>query len=149
MNSIGAATSFHIGVGANPGAISFEEEISRLEQKIESGADFLLTQPVFNIGLLEKLLTRIREYNIPVLGGILPLASYRNAEFLNNEVPGMSVPEAILGRMEKAESSEDARKIGVEISQDLLLSIKNMVQGVYLMPPFGRYEAAIKVIDVL
>lgn len=148
-NPIGAATSFHIGVGANPGAINFEEEISRLKQKIEAGGEYILTQPVFDIRLLEKLLNRIREYRIHVMAGILPLASYRNAEFLNNEVPGMSIPEAILGRMRKAGSSEEAQKIGIAIAREVLEQVKSMVQGVYLMPPFGRVETALEVIAAL
>lgn len=148
-NPIDAATSFHIGVGANPGAISFEEEISRLKQKIEAGAEFVLTQPVFDTRLLERLLDKIKEYRIPVMAGILPLASYRNAEFLNNEVPGMAIPKVIRDRMKRASSGEEARKLGIEIAQEVLLRIKDMVQGVYLMPPFGRIEAALEVARVL
>jgi methionine synthase I (cobalamin-dependent)/5,10-methylenetetrahydrofolate reductase len=148
-NPIDAATSFHIGVGANPGAISFEEEISRLEQKIEAGAEYILTQPIFDIRLLEKLLEKIKKYKIPVMGGVLPLASYRNAEFLNNEVPGMSIPRAIRDRMKKAVSGDDARKLGIEVAQEILLQIKNEVQGVYLMPPFGKFEAALEVVKIL
>jgi methionine synthase I (cobalamin-dependent)/5,10-methylenetetrahydrofolate reductase len=145
-NPIGAETSFHVGVGTNAGAISFEEEISRLKQKIESGAEYILTQPVFDINLLEKLLDRIKKYGIPVIGGILPLASYRNAEFLNNEVPGMSVPKAIRDRLQKAKSGEDARKMGIEIAQEVFQQLRGRVQGAYLMPPFGRYEAALEVV---
>ena len=148
-NPIGAPTAFHIGVGANPGAISFEEEISRLKQKIEAGAEYILTQPVFDIHLLEKLLAEIEEYRIPVLAGILPLASYRNAEFLHNEVPGMSIPKAIRERMRKAGSGEEAKKVGIEIAQEVLHQVKEMLQGVYLMPPFGRYEVALKVVEAL
>jgi methionine synthase I (cobalamin-dependent)/5,10-methylenetetrahydrofolate reductase len=148
-NPIGSETSFHIGVGANAGAISFEEEISRLREKIESGAEYILTQPVFDIGLLERLLERIKEYEIPVMGGILPLASYRNAEFLNNEVPGMSVPKAIRDRLERAKSGEDARKIGIEIAQEIFRQLKGRVQGAYLMPPFGRYQSALEVVEAL
>lgn len=148
-NPIGAATCFHIGVGANPGAINFEEEISRLKQKIEAGAEYILTQPVFDINLLEKLLNKMKGYRIPIMAGILPLASYRNAEFLNNEVPGMSIPEAILDRMRKTSSSQEAEEIGIEISQEVLEQIKNMVQGIYLMPPFGKYEVALKVMAAL
>jgi len=148
-NPMGAPTAFHIGVGANPGAISFEEEISRLKQKIEAGAEYILTQPVFDINLLEKLLAEIKEYRIPVLAGILPLASYRNAEFLHNEVPGMSIPEAIRERMRKACSGEEAKKVGIEIAQEVLHQIKKMIQGVYLMPPFGRYESALKIVEAL
>ncbi len=148
-NPIGKETSFHIGVGANAGAISLEEEISRLKQKIESGAEYILTQPVFDIRFLDKLLERLSRYNIPVLGGILPLASYRNAEFLNNEVPGMSVPKAIRDRMRKAGSGEEAQRIGIEIAQEIFQKLRKIVQGAYLMPPFGRYDAALEVVGAL
>jgi methionine synthase I (cobalamin-dependent)/5,10-methylenetetrahydrofolate reductase len=148
-NPIGAETSFHIGVGANPGAISFEEEISRLKEKIESGAEYILTQPVFDINLLERLLDRIKEYRIPVMGGILPLASYRNAEFLNNEVPGMSVPRAIRDRLQRAKSGEDARKMGIEIAQEVFQQLRGKMQGAYLMPPFGRYQTALEVVGAV
>jgi len=148
-NPIGTATSFHIGVGANPGAISFEEEVTRLRQKIQAGAEYILTQPVFDIGLLERLLNEIEEYRIPVLAGILPLASYRNAEFLHNEVPGMSIPDPIRERMRRAGSGEEARREGIRIAQEILGEVKDMVQGVYLMPPFGRYEMALEVVRVI
>ena len=83
------------------------------------------------------------------MGGILPLASYRNAEFLNNEVPGMSIPKSIRDRMKKAASGEEARRLGIEIAQEILLQIKNKVQGAYLMPPFGRFETALEGVGIL
>lgn len=148
-NPMRGPTSFHIGVGANPGALSFEEEISRLKQKIEAGAEYILTQPVFNINLLSKLLERIKEFKIPVMCGILPLASYRNAEFLNNEVPGMSIPKDIRDQMRKVITGEEARKVGIKIAQEILMQVKTMVQGAYLMPPLGKYELALEVMEVL
>lgn len=148
-NPIEKATTFFLGAGVNPGAINFEEEMQRLNQKIEAGAEYILTQPIFEFSLLSKLLERTAKYNIPILAGILPLASYRNAEFLHNEVPGMSVPQKILNRLYHAVNGDDAKKIGIEIAQQMLNQIKPNVQGVYLMPPFGRYKAALKVLEVL
>ncbi len=121
----------------------------RFELKVEAGAEYVLTQPVFDVRLLEKFLKRIEKCRIPVLVGILPLASYRNAEFLNNEVPGMNVPDNIMERMKKAGSGADARAEGIKIAQESLKKTKDMVDGVYIMPPLGRYESAIKVLEVI
>jgi len=148
-NQIGGATSFFIGVGANPGAINIDEEIMRFEQKVKAGAEYVLTQPVFDVKLLEDFLKRIEHCRIPVLVGILPLASYRNAEFLNSEVPGMNVPENIMERMRKAGSGAEARAAGTKIAQEALKATKDMVEGVYIMPPLGRYETALKLLEVL
>lgn len=98
-NPIGHPTSFFLGVGANPGAINYDEEIERLRLKIEAGAEYILTQPIFELKLFEKFLKDMEEYKIPIFAGILPLASFRNAEFLHNEVPGMSIPQAIRNRL--------------------------------------------------
>jgi len=148
-NPIGHPTSFFLGAGANPGAINYDEELRRLRLKIEAGAEFILTQPIFELDIFEKFLKDIEAYRIPVVAGILPLASFRNAEFLHNEVPGMSVPKAFRDRLEKAQDSTAARQIGIDIAREMLVRIKKEVQGVYLMPPFGRYEAALRVIEVL
>jgi len=148
-NPIGGATSFFIGVGANPGAINIDEEIMRFEQKVQGGAEFVLTQPVFDVRLLENFLKRIKGCRIPVLIGLLPLASYKNAEFLNNEVPGMSVPDDIMERIRKAGSGAEARAEGIKIAQEALKETKDMVEGVYIMPPLGRYESAIKLLEIL
>lgn len=146
-NPIDSATTFYIGVGANPGAIDFEEEMDRLRQKIEAGAEYVLTQPVFEYSLFEKFMDRCQKFAIPVLAGVLPLASFRNAEFLHNEVPGMTIPEDIRNRLSAAKDAEDARAIGIEIAQSMVEQVKPTVQGVYLMPPFGRYKSALKVLE--
>ncbi|MBN1155904.1 bifunctional homocysteine S-methyltransferase/methylenetetrahydrofolate reductase [candidate division KSB1 bacterium] len=148
-NPIESATSFYLGAGANPGAINRVEEFDRLKQKIEAGAEYILTQPIFESSLFDQFMDFITQFNVPVLAGIMPLASYRNAEFLHNEVPGMVIPLEIRNRLEAARTSDDARKIGIEIAQEMLLHTKPTVQGIYLMPPFGRYNAAIEVFSIL
>lgn len=148
-NPIGNPTRFLIGVGANPGAPDIEREIRRFRYKVEAGANFCMTQPVFDIELLASFLDRIADCHIPVLVGILPLASYRNAEFLHNEVPGMQIPEPIRERMRQASSSEAAREEGIAIAQEALQAARPLAQGVYIMPPFGRIEAALRVLEVL
>ena len=148
-NPIEQGTSFFLGAGANPGAINYNDEIERLKQKIEAGTEYILTQPIFEQSLFDKFLEDCHTFNIPIIAGILPLASFKNAEFLHNEVPGMSIPQPIRDRLQHAKNPEDGRKIGIEIAQEMLAKVKKNVQGVYLMPPFGRYESAIKVLDAL
>ena len=146
-NPIKGQTSFYIGVGANPGALDIEEEIRRFEKKVEAGAQYALTQPVYDVLLLETFLKRIEGFRIPILVGILPLSSYRNAEFLHNEVPGMQIPRDIRDRMKAADSKEPARAEGVRIAREALEEARPMVDGVYIMPPFGRVEAALQVLE--
>jgi methionine synthase I (cobalamin-dependent)/5,10-methylenetetrahydrofolate reductase len=144
-------TGFHIGVGVNPGAINIDYEISRFELKVEAGAEFAITQPVFDIKLFENFLKRIKHCRIPVLAGIWPLFSLRNAEFMHNEVPGAQVPKAIMNRMRDAQEigAERARQEGVAIAQKTLATIKRMVEGVQISPPLGKYELALEVLKVL
>jgi methionine synthase / methylenetetrahydrofolate reductase(NADPH) len=146
---IGEPTRFLIGVGANPGAPDLERELRRFRYKVEAGANFCMTQPVYETALLERFLERVADCRIPVLVGILPLASSRNAEFLHNEVPGMQIPERIRERMRRAGSGDAAREEGIAIAQEALAACKPLVQGVYIMPPFGRVDAAIKVLEAL
>ena len=148
-NNIGNPTSLVMGVGAEPGSADLDREVERYFKKVKAGADFLMTQPVFEIKLLEQFLKLTESKRIPTLVGILPLASYRNAEFLNNEVPGMSVPEPILEKMRAAKSKEEAWKTGIEIAKEALKQTKDMVDGVYIMPPFGRYESVLDILQVL
>ncbi len=152
-NPIGEPTSFFIGVGANPGAIDLDTEIRRFVEKVNSGAQFCLTQPVFDLTLFENFLKRIQTtcggLPIPILVGILPLYSYRNAEFLHNEVPGMQIPSAIRQRMQRAETPEAQRQEGVKIAQEALLELRPMAQGAYLMPPFSKVELALQVLEIL
>ncbi len=147
-NPLGTPTGFLIGVRANPAALKLDEEVRRFEYKVAAGANFAITQPVFDPKQLEQFLKRIEVAGaipVPILAGILPLASFRNAEFLNNEVPGMSVPQEILERMRKADTGEQARAEGLKIAQELLVEIKGMVQGIQISAPFGRYALALEV----
>jgi homocysteine S-methyltransferase len=148
-NPIGDPTRFLVGVGANPGATDLEREVRRFRYKVEAGANFCMTQPVFEPSLLERFLEQIADCRIPVLVGILPLASHRNAEFLHNEVPGMQIPDAIRARMAEAGSGEKAREAGIAVAQEALIATRNMVEGVYIMPPFGRVDSASKVLEAL
>jgi len=148
-SSIGEPTKFLIGVGVNPGATDMERELRRFRYKVEAGANFCMTQPVYEAELLETFLENIKDCRIPVLVGILPLASSRNAEFLHNEVPGMQIPEHIRARMREAGKGEAARAEGIAIAQEALDSTKDKVEGVYIMPPFGRVESALRVLEVL
>jgi len=148
-NPIGEPTALHIGCGANPGAVNLEEEIKRFYYKVEAGAEFVMTQPVYDIHLLENFLKRIPDVKLAILVGILPLASARNAEFLHNEVPGMSIPEHIRKRMQEAGNGEAGRAEGTKIAQEALLDCRPMVQGAYIMPPFNRFDMALRVLEVL
>jgi homocysteine S-methyltransferase len=148
---IGMQTAFHIGVGANPGAVNLELEVERYRGKVEAGADFVLTQPVFDLKLLEKFFELTRDELLPTMVGILPLLSHRNAEFLHNEVPGMQIPQAVRDRMERAGDADQARREGIAIAREALDGIRSMdrVSGVYIMPPFGRYNLALEVLEAL
>jgi homocysteine S-methyltransferase len=147
-NPIGQSTNFAIGVGANPGAPDLEEEIRRFEYKVEAGAEYAITQPVFDIALLESFLKRIEHCRIPVIAGIWPLVSMRNAEFMKNELR-ISVPDSILTRMAAASSSETARAEGIAIAQEMLAAVRPMVQGTQLSIPLGRYASASEILNVL
>jgi len=145
----GGQTSFLLATGFEPGAADLDKEIQRLERKKAAGAEVVMTQPIFHTDLLEDVLRRIAHLGLPVLVGVLPLVSYKNAEFLHNEVPGMQIPEEIRERMRKTPGGEAARKEGVKIAREMLFAVRDRVQGAYLMPPLGRYELALQVLDGL
>ena len=145
----GGQTSFLLATGLEPGAADLDKEIQRLERKKAAGAELVMTQPIFQIDLLEEVLQRIAHLELPVLVGVLPLVSYKNAEFLHNEVPGMQIPEAIREQMRRTPGGEAARKEGVKIAREMLFAVRERVQGAYLMPPLGRYELALQVLDGL
>jgi homocysteine S-methyltransferase len=147
-NSIGTATEFTLAVGANPGAANLDEEIRRFEYKVEAGAEFAVTQPVFDLNLLEQFLRRIEHCRVPVIAGIWPLSSARNAEFMRDELR-ISIPDKIYNRMLRANSTEAARSEGVAIAREMLAAVRPMVQGTQLSAPFGRYSAAADVLEVL
>ncbi len=151
-NPMGTQTSFLIGVRVNPAALDLDQEIRRFEFKVEAGANFALAEPVFETDQLVRFLKRISVAGappVPILAGISPLTSYRNAEFLNNEVPGISVPGAILQRMRKADTGDKARAEGLKIAQEILLEVRGLVQGVHISAPFGRYAMAVDVAQAL
>lgn len=147
--TLGATTSFYAACGADPSAADYERELRRLEEKVEQGAAMIMTQPVYDARVLERFLDDTDHLNIPVLIGLLPLASHQNAEFLHNEVPGMQVPQSIRDRMEKVGRGPAAREEGILIAQEALLQVHDRVRGAYIMPPFGRYESAIKVLTCI
>ena len=148
-NPIGKPAGIHIGVGVNPGAINIEEEERRFRQKVEAGAEFVLTQPVFDDKLFSNFLERNKDFNIPILIGILPLTSYKSAEFIHNEVPGMNIPENIRERMKKADAANTARETGIEIARDALQKMKDKANGAYIMAPVGGVDTALKVLKGL
>ncbi|HET8823930.1 MAG TPA: bifunctional homocysteine S-methyltransferase/methylenetetrahydrofolate reductase [Terriglobales bacterium] len=147
-NPIGAGTSFVIGVGANPGVPNLDEEIRRFEYKVEAGAEYAVTQPVFDLSLLETFIRSIEHFKIPVIAGIWPLVSARNAEFMKNELR-VSVPDSILGRMSRAPNPEAARHEGVAIAREMLIAVREMVQGAQISAPQGRYSSAVDVLEAL
>jgi methionine synthase I (cobalamin-dependent)/5,10-methylenetetrahydrofolate reductase len=147
-NPLGHGTSFVIGVGANPGLPNLDEEIRRFEYKVEAGAEYAVTQPVFDLSLLQKFLKRIEHCRIPVIAGIWPLLSLRNAEFMRNELR-VSVPDEALDRMSRASTPEAAREEGISIAREMLSAVKNLVQGAQISAPMGRYSTAVDVLEAL
>ena len=148
-NLIGPALGIHVGCGADPSKPDMEKEVARLEKKIAAGAEYVMTQPVYDPRTLERFFGMIRHLEVPVLVGILPLYSYKNAEFLHNEVPGMIIPADIRERMQRAGSGEKAQAEGVAIAQEATLAARELGDGVYIMPPFNKVELAVRVIDAL
>jgi homocysteine S-methyltransferase len=133
-------------VGANPGVPNLDEEIRRFEYKVGAGAEYVVTQPVFDLNLLEKFLRRIEHCRIPVVAGIWPLVSVRNAEFMKNELR-VSIPDAIVERMARAKTPEAAREEGVAIAREMLIAVRELVQGAQISAPMGRYASAVDVLE--
>ncbi|MCL2448219.1 MAG: methylenetetrahydrofolate reductase, partial [Polyangiaceae bacterium] len=144
---LGGTTRFVLATGAEPAALSYARELDRLRKKKAAGAELVMTQPVYSPDVLTRFLDDVSPLELPVLVGLLPLASYRNAEFLHNEVPGMQVPEAIRERMRKAGSGAAARKEGVAIAREMLGAVRSRVAGAYVMPPLEKHELALEVLD--
>jgi len=147
-NPIGNGTKFVIGVGANPGVPNIDEEIRRFEYKVQAGAEYAVTQPVFDLKQLEDFLRRIEHCRIPVVAGIWPLVSARNAEFMKNELR-VSVPDEIIARMTRVATGEAARAEGVAIAREMLVAVRGMVQGAQISAPQGRYGSALDVLEAL
>jgi homocysteine S-methyltransferase len=138
-----------LACGAEPAAHDYDHELRRLEDKKRAGADFVMTQPVYDPEVLRRFVDDTRALELPVLVGLCPLASRRNAEFLHNEVPGMRIPDDIRQRMAAAATPEAARLQGMLIAREMLESVKEDVAGAYLMPQFGRYRTAVEVLQPL
>jgi methionine synthase / methylenetetrahydrofolate reductase (NADH) len=144
--SIGAATGFAVGCGVNPTAEDLDAEFEYVKRKLDAGPQFVMTQPVYELECWKRFIERLSGLTrIPILIGILPLQSFRHAEFLHNEVPGIHVPDWIRARMHAA--ANEGQKVGVELARDLLVSCRGMANGVYLMPSFGRYENCLDVLE--
>ncbi len=147
-NPIGKPTSFAIGVGVNPAAPDPDRELRRFAWKVEAGAEFAITQPVFDIDQLDRFLAEVASFRIPIIAGIWPLVSLRNAEFLANEVPGISVPAAVMARMRAASDrgKEAALAEGVAIGREMLTAVRDRVQGAQVSAPLGRVPVALEVL---
>jgi len=148
-NEIGKPTQFAIGVGCNPVAIDPAQELKRFEWKVDAGAEYAITQPVFDAAQLERFVKSIEHVRIPIVAGIWPLISVRNAEFLANEVPGVTVPDSVITRMRKAneKSKEHAVAEGIAIAHEMFDRVKDSVQGVQVSAPFGKVELALRVFE--
>lgn len=143
-NSIGKPTNFSIGVAFNPTAPDYRLELSRLEQKVKAGGQYVFTQPLFDIDLIKRSMDDIAKYNLPIMLGILPLVSYKHAEFLHNEVPGITIPIRLLERMNRA--GEKSTLTGQEIALELIEQSRDLIKGLYLMPSFGKFDVSINII---
>ncbi|MFN3202276.1 MAG: bifunctional homocysteine S-methyltransferase/methylenetetrahydrofolate reductase [Bradymonadia bacterium] len=140
-------TSFVLATGAEPAALDYDRELRRLAMKREAGAEVVMTQPVYDPSKVERFLDDVADMGLPVMLGLCPLASYRNAEFLHNNVPGMQIPDEIRLRMKAADEQGRGQEEGIAIAREALAAVRHRVQGAYIMPPFNRYKVAIKVLD--
>jgi len=140
--SIGHPTKFLIGVGADPNSINPEREIKRMWWKVDAGAEFVITQPVFDIETLRKFAESIQDFNIKIIAGIWPLVSLRNAEFMKNEVPGVFVPDDVMNTMRSYAAADDQFKAGIDIAVNMVEKVKPLVHGIQVSAPFGKYSVA-------
>ena len=147
--AIGAPTAFHIGVSINPAAVNMDEELRRFEYKVEAGAEFVMTRPVFDVRAFEQLLARIEGARLPIIAGVFPFESARNAEFMANEVPGVRVPDTLVERMRQADGPDAASREGIAIARGIAAELRGAVQGVQVSTPSGNIDAALAVLDGL
>ncbi|HJZ71557.1 MAG TPA: bifunctional homocysteine S-methyltransferase/methylenetetrahydrofolate reductase, partial [Vicinamibacterales bacterium] len=147
--SIGASTAFHVGVSVNPGASNLEQELRRFDYKVEAGAEFVVTRPIFDLRGLEPFIKRIESARLPIVAGVFPFESARNAEFLANEVPGSRVPDALLDRMRSAEGRDGAAQEGIAIAREIAAELRTVVQGLQVSTQSGDIDAALAVLDGL
>lgn len=145
---IGTPTALSVGVGVNPVHRDFEYEMKRFKYKVEAGAEWAITQPVFDVQAMFKFLEYIDKHKIrvPIIAGVWPLLSFRNAVFMNNEVPGVVIPPTIMSRMESVQDPEDAKKVGIEIAHEMVEELGSSVQGIQMSAPFGKVELALAII---
>jgi homocysteine S-methyltransferase len=147
--SIGEPTSFHIGVAVNPGALDLEDEVRRFRYKVEAGAEFAVTQPIFDVAAFAAFLQRIESTRIPVLAGVMPLDSLRHAEYMANEVPGVQVPAEVVDRMRRAEEDGRAPAEGLAIAHEVVAGVRPLVQGIQISIAGGAIEAALQVMQAV
>ena len=147
--AIGAPTAFHIGVSLNPAASNLDEELRRFDYKVEAGAEFVLTRPIFDVSNFERVLKRIDSARLPVVAGIFPFDSVRNAEFMANEVPGVRVPEPLMDRLRHADGQDAAAAEGIVIARETAQRLRGIVQGIQVSTASGNIDAALAVIDGL
>jgi homocysteine S-methyltransferase len=146
---IGRPTAFHIGVAVNPGAISADEELRRFAYKVEAGAEFAITQPIFDVGLLRGFLAEIERHGLPIIAGILPLESVRHAEFLANEVPGVRVPDRLVDRMRQAEREGRAVEEGLTIAREIAGEVRPFVRGVQISTAPRALDMALALLEAV
>jgi homocysteine S-methyltransferase len=147
--AIGAPTAFHVGVSVNPAASNLDEELRRFEYKVDAGAEFVITRPVFDLGAFERFLERIEPARLPIIAGVFPFDSARNAEFMANEVPGVRVPDALMARMRRTDGQEAAAAEGIAIAREIAGGLRHAVQGIQVSTQTGNIDAALAVLDGL
>ena len=146
---IGTPTAFFTGVGVDPNAVNLEHEIDRFKQKLDAGAEFAITQPVFDLNALKYFMDKISFSKIPIIAGVWPLISLRNAEFMKYEVPGVSIPDFVMDRIGKYDTKEDQLSAGLDLAKEMALEVRAFTQGIQMSAPFGRYELSLDVLEVL
>jgi len=147
--AIGSPTAFHVGVAVNPGALSLDEELRRFAYKVEAGAEFAITQPVFDVEEFRAFVERVRAHQIPIIAGLMPLESLRHAELMANEVPGVRVPEAIVERMRRADADGRAADEGLAIAREVAAEIRPLVRGVQISTAPKAIDMALGVIEAV
>jgi methionine synthase I (cobalamin-dependent)/5,10-methylenetetrahydrofolate reductase len=147
--AIGAPTAFHIGVSLNPAASNLDEELRRFDYKVEAGAEFVLTRPIFDVSNFERVLKRIHAARLPVVAGIFPFDSVRNAEFMANEVPGVRVPESLMDRLRRADGQDAVAAEGIVIAREIAQRLRGIVQGIQVSTASGNIDAALAIVDGL
>jgi homocysteine S-methyltransferase len=146
---IGSATAFHVGVAVNPGALNLDEELRRFTYKVEAGAEFAITQPVFDVDEFRRFVDRVRGHAIPIIAGVMPLESLRHAEFMANEVPGVHVPQAVIERMRRAEADGRAADEGLAIAREVAAEVRPLVRGVQISTAPKAIDMALGVIEAV